>query len=109
MNITPFITVITSVASAMLVFMLQSVIRERNRLLKEKEEKHENEQAAMCKGIRGLLKKELKEIYEKYKDSSTIPSDDYETWVDLFESYEGVHGNGTFKKLDKEIRAKHVV
>ena len=53
--------------------------------------------------------KELKEIYVKYENSNTIPADDYETWTDMFESYEGLHGNGTFKMMDKEMKKKHIV
>lgn len=106
---TILISVISTVVSAMLVFMLQNSVRENHRLKKEKHDQATNEQASIAKGVRGILKKELKEIYVKYENSTTIPADDYETWTDMFESYEGLRGNGTFKKMDNEMKKKHIV
>lgn len=106
---TILISVISTVVSAMLVFMLQNSIRENRKLKKEKHDQTTNEQTAIAKGVRGMLKKELKEIYVKHENSTTIPADDYETWTDMFESYEGLHGNGTFKKMDNEMKKKHII
>lgn len=103
------ISIVSSVVSAMLVFVLQGSIRENRRLKKEKHDQAAIEQASIAKGVRGILKKELKEIYVKYENSDTIPADDFETWTDMFDSYEGLHGNGTFKKMDKEMKKKHIV
>lgn len=106
---TTLLPIISTVVSAMLVFILQGIMRENHRLKKEKHNQATNEQTAIAKGVRGMLKKELKEIYVKYENSTTIPADDYETWTDMFESYEGLHGNGTFKKMDNEMKKKHIV
>ena len=103
------LSIVSSVVSAMLVFILQGCIRENRKLKREKQEQHANEQLSIARGLRGILKKELKEIYIKYEDSPTIPADDFETWTDMFDSYEGLHGNGTFKKMDTEVRKKHIV
>lgn len=106
-------TLILSIAEAIitgvLVYLLQDSIRENRRLKKEKQTQAASEQASIAKGVRGILKKELKEIYVKYENSNTIPADDYETWNDMFESYEGLHGNGTFKLMDKEMKKKHII
>lgn len=103
------ISIISTVVSAILVFILQGIIRENHRLKKEKHDQVTTEQTAIAKGVRGMLKKELKEIYVKHENSDTIPADDYETWTDMFESYEGLHGNGTFKKMDNEMKKKHII
>ena len=103
------LSIASTVVSTMLVFILQGIIRENHRLKKEKHDQATNEQTAIAKGVRGMLKKELKEIYVKYENSTTIPADDYETWTDMFESYEGLHGNGTFKMMDKEMKKKHII
>ena len=103
------LSIASTVVSAMLVFILQGIMRENHRLKKERVDQATNEQTAIAKGVRGMLKKELKEIYVKYENSTTIPADDYETWTDMFESYEGLHGNGTFKKMDNEMKKKHII
>lgn len=100
---------ILSVVSAILVFILQGIMRENHRLKKEKHDQATNEQTSIAKGVRGILKKELKEIYVKYENSTTIPADDYETWNDMFESYVGLHGNGTFKRMNDEMKKKHII
>ena len=102
-------SIISTVVSAILVFILQGVIRENRRLKKERHDHEASERLSIAKGLRGILKKELKEIYVKYENSTTIPADDYETWNDMFESYEGLHGNGTFKLMDKEMKKKHII
>lgn len=103
------ITILISIVSGVLVFILQSVIRENHRLKNEKETEEKKEREAIAKGVRGMLKKELKEVYDKYRDSDSIPRDAFETWTDMFDSYEGLRGNGAFKQMNTEMHSKHII
>ena len=62
------ITIAISVTSAMLVFILQSVLKENNRLKEEREVEKKNKETALETGVRQLLSVRLEEMYEKYSE-----------------------------------------
>lgn len=108
-------TVICSVVSAMLVFILQSQIKENRRLVKEKEEAQiiaEAERAkrdvALEEGVRQLLSVKLEELYDRYSDSDSIPGRAYSRWKKLHKAYKGLNGNGTFDHMNSEMEKKHI-
>ena len=102
------IAIVTSVSSAMLVFILQSVIRENRKLKKEKDEESAIRETALETGVRQLLSVELEQMYDKYADSDTIPRRVYDRWMKLHKAYKGLHGNGTFNHMYEEIENKHI-
>lgn len=103
------ITILVSVASAVLAFVLQSVMRENRELKKKKDVEADEERKAIQNGVRQLLSVVLEEMYDKYADSETIPRRAYDRWMKLHTAYKGLHGNGTFDHMKEEIEEKHIV
>lgn len=103
------ITILVSVVSAVLVFILQSVIRENRELKKKKDVEADEERKAIQNGVRQLLSVVLEEMYDRYADSDTIPRRAYDRWMKLHNAYKGLRGNGTFDHMKEEIEEKHIV
>lgn len=98
------VSILSSVVSAMLVFVLKSVVND-NRRLKEERAKRD---IAFENGLRQLLSVRLEELYDQYADSDTIPRRAYDRWRKLHSAYKDLHGNGTFTHMDEEMGEKHV-
>ena len=103
------ITITVSVVSAMLVFILQGVMRENHRLKTEKAEKEVAHATALETGVRQLLFVRLEELYDRYAESDTIPRRAYDRWMKLHDAYKGLNGNGTFKHMKAELEEKHII
>ena len=102
------ISIATSVVSAMLVFILQAVIRENRRLKREKVENEKARETALENGVRQLLSVSLEELYDQYANSDDIPRRAYDRWMKLHAAYKGLHGNGTFDHFKEELETKHI-
>lgn len=103
-----FITIAISIVSGVLVFILQSVIRENRELKQKKDEDTKKRESALENGVRQLLSVRLEEIYDQYADSDSIPRRAYDRWMKLHHAYKGLHGNGTFDHMKEEIENKHI-
>lgn len=103
------ITISTSLVSAMLVFILQSYIKENRELKKGKDEDAKKRDSALENGVRQLLSVRLEEIYDVYADSESIPRRTYDRWMKLHAAYKDLHGNGTFEHMKEELQEKHIV
>lgn len=103
------ITILISLVSGVLVFILQSVIRENRELKRKKDEETQERERALENGVRQLLSVTLEEIYDQYADSDTIPRRAYDRWMKLHKAYKGLHGNGTFDHMKEELEEKHIV
>ena len=103
------ITILVSIVSGVMVFILQSVIRENRDLKKKKDDEMEIREKALENGVRQLLSVRLEELYDQYADSNTIPKRAYNRWMKLHAAYKGLHGNGTFDHMKEEIEEKHLV
>ena len=99
------ITIATSVVSAMLVFVLQGLIRENNRLKHEKEEAHEKRENALEKGLVCLLRKELIDEHMKYTEQGYITARALENGLRMYDAYKSLGGNGMMDHLKDEIEA----
>ena len=104
-----FITILVSLVSGVLVFILQSVIRENRELKHQKDADTETRERALENGVRQLLSVRLEELYDQYADSETIPRRAYDRWMKLHSAYKGLHGNGTFDHMKEELEEKHIV
>lgn len=103
------LTIIIGVVTAMLSFILQSVVKE-NRELKHKQTAEEQcRGVALENGVRQLLSVRLEEIYDMYSDSETIPRRAYDRWMKLHSAYKGLNGNGTFDHMKQELNEKHII
>ena len=103
------ITGIVSLITAMLAFLLQSVIRENRELKHKKEDAESRRETAIETGVRQLLSVVLEEMYDRYSDSPTIPRRAYDRWMKLHSAYKGLHGNGTFDHMKSELEEKHII
>lgn len=103
------ITILISLVSGVLVFILQSVIRENRELKRKKDEETQERERALENGVRQLLSVRLEEIYDQYADSDTMPRRAYDRWMKLHKAYKGLHGNGTFDHMKEELEEKHIV
>ena len=102
------ITITVSVVSAMLVFILQGVMRENYKLKTEKEKEKCKEATALENGVRQLLSVRLEELFDQYTESDSIPRRAYSRWMKLHDAYKGLHGNGTFDHMKEELEKKHI-
>lgn len=103
------LAIMTSVVSGVLLFILQSVIRENRELKRKKDIETEEEKKALENGVRQLLSVRLEEIYDQYADSESIPRRAYDRWMKLHKAYKGLHGNGTFDHMKEELEEKHII
>lgn len=103
--IVPFIS---SVVSAVLIFVLQSQIKENRAMRQERERNEAKKESALENGVRQLLSVRLEEMYDKYSDEETIPRRAYARWVKLHQAYKGLNGNGTFDHMNQEMLNKHI-
>lgn len=103
------ITILVSIVSGVLVFILQSVIRENRELKQEKDKEVEIRERALENGVRQLLSVRLEELYDQYADRDDIPRRAYDRWMKLHTAYKGLHGNGTFDHMKEEIEQKHII
>lgn len=102
------ITILTSVASAMLVFVLQSVIKENHKLKKEKEEKQAEEEKSLKEGVLCLLRVKLIEYHTKYMTLGYITSHGLENWLLMYKAYKALGGNGMIDHMKAEIESLRI-
>lgn len=102
---TTILAIATSVISAMLVFILQSVIRENARLRKEKSEKQGVRQRAMENGVVCILRKLLMDEHELWVTKGYITSHALESGLLMYKAYKDLGGNGMIDHMEEEIQA----
>ena len=98
------VSILLTVISGILVYILQSVIRE-NRQLRQSKKQHEQErETALSNGVLSLLRIQLIEYHDKYMTRSNIPLYVYENWDDMYSSYKALGGNGSIKRMNDDIQ-----
>ena len=102
------ITITTSVASAMLVFVLQAVLRENHKLKREREKKQEDEEAALKEGVLCLLRVQLIEYHSKYMKSECVSTNGFQNWMLMYKAYKALGGNGLIEHMKDEIESLHI-
>lgn len=101
------ITILTSVASAMLVFLLQSQIKENKALKAEKEQTLAKHEKALENGVVCLLRVKLIEYHAKYTELEYITTHAYENWMLMFKAYKALGGNGMVEHMKDEVDELH--
>lgn len=102
------LTIITSVVSAMLVFMLQSAIKENTKLKQEKEEQSSQRETALENGVLCLLRAKLIEYHTKYMDRGSITPHGCQSWLQMYKAYKALGGNGMIDHMKEEIEELHI-
>lgn len=78
--------------------------KERNdRIAKETEERLANSKGTML-----LLRVQLIEYHDKYMMLGDIPSYAYENFMEMYDAYHALGGNGTITKMMHEIEELHL-
>ena len=102
---TTIIAIATSVISAMLVFILQSVIRENVRLKREKDERQSKRDTAIENGVVCILRKHLMDEHEVWVAKGYITSHALESGLLMYKAYKDLGGNGMIDHMKDEIQA----
>lgn len=71
-----------------------------------KEQKKERD--ANAKGTMLLLRVQLIEYHDKYMKTQEIPSYAYDNFVEMYEAYHALGGNGMVTKMYNEIKELHL-
>lgn len=99
------ISIATSLVSAVLVFLLQSAIKENRELKKEKEAKQSQRERALEDGVVCLLRKQLMEDHNLYMKQGYISSKALESGILMYKAYKSLGGNGMIDHMEEEIQA----
>lgn len=92
----------------MLVFILQSVIKENRQLKKEKEEQLSKRENALENGVVCLLRVKLIEYHTKYTNDKHISSHGLQNWLQMYKAYKTLGGNGMVDHMKAEIEELHI-
>lgn len=99
------ISIATSLVSAMLVFMLQSSIKENRQLKKERDTKESRRERALEDGVVCLLRKSLMDEHTKHMEKGYISSKALESGILMYQAYKALGGNGMIDHMEEEIQA----
>lgn len=102
------ITIVATVVSGVLVFVLQSVIRENSRLKKEKEEARSRHEQALENGMVCVLRKHLMDEYNSCMEKGYITATELESGLAMYDAYKGLGGNGMIDHMKEEIENLHI-
>lgn len=102
------ITIATSVVSAMLVFLLQSFIRENKELKQERDAEQSKREKALENGVVCLLRDRLIEYHSKYMKLGYITSNALQNWLLMYDAYKALGGNGMIDHMETEIEELHI-
>lgn len=93
------ITVLLTVISGILVYIIKNLINANQELQKEKKQNSD----AISNGVLALLKIQIIEYHDKYMTGSNIPTYVYENFDNLYSAYSALGGNGMIKKMKEDI------
>jgi hypothetical protein len=98
------LSIISSVVSAILVYILQSIYRENRRLKREEERKRIQHDTAITNGMCCILRKHLMDEHELWVGRGYITSKALESGLLMYKSYKALGGNGMIDHMEEEIQ-----
>lgn len=98
------ITACISIVTGVLVFILQSVIKENRELKRKKDEKAVNRDKALEDGMVCLLRKNLMDEHEIWVAKGHITSHALENGLAMYKAYKALGGNGMIDHMEIEIQ-----
>lgn len=98
------IAIFTSVVSGMLLFVLQSVIKENKRMKREKEKKYCERESAIENGLVCILRKHLMDEHELWMSKGYITPKALESGLLMYKAYKTLGGNGMIDHMEEEIQ-----
>ena len=73
----------------------------------ETEKKHKEQAEKNDTGVMLLLRIQLIEYHDRYMSKGTIPTYAYENFIDMYDAYHALGGNGMIDKMLSEINELH--
>ena len=98
------VDLVLGIVSAMLIFMLQSAIRENRKLKKENNEANKKRQVALEDGVVCILRKHLMDEHETWVGKGFITSKALESGLLMYKAYKSLGGNGMIDHMEEEIQ-----
>ena len=83
-----------------IVWLLQQQKTERIEAERKRREQDEKSNT----GLMLLLRIQLIEYHDKYMNRGTIPSYAYQNYIEMYEAYHALGGNGTIDKMYSDIK-----
>ena len=102
------VTIVLSVVSGLLVYLLKVVISENRQLRQAKRSDENKKEQAISDGVQSLLRIQLIEYHDKYMRQDSIPTYAYENWDDMFKAYAALGGNGAVSRMNEDISRKRL-
>ena len=99
------ITGIISLSVGILLFILQSVIRENMRLKRERDEAESTRVTALENGVVCILRKHLMDEHEIWTKRGYITAQALESGLLMYKAYKGLGGNGMIDHMEEEIQS----
>ena len=102
------ITILLSVISGILVWIVKSLLSDNKRLREERKNAEQKEHDALKDGVLSLLRIQLIEYHDKYMTRDSLPAYVLDNWSDMYKSYSALGGNGTIKRMNEDLNALKV-
>lgn len=103
------ISIVLSVVSGLLVFIVKGLISENHKLSEQKKTNNETRESALVEAILCLLRVKLIEYHDKYVEIDHIPSYAYENWCKMYKAYTALGGNGLIVGMNDDIQALRII
>lgn len=98
------ISILSSLVSGMLLFILQSVIKENKRMKREKEQRESERETAIENGLVCILRKHLMDEHELWMSKGYITPKALESGLLMYKAYKTLGGNGMIDHMEEEIQ-----
>lgn len=98
------VDLVLGIISAILIFMLQSKIRENKQLKKENSEANKKREKALEDGVVCILRKHLMDEHETWVGKGFITSKALESGLLMYKAYKTLGGNGMIDHMEEEIQ-----
>ena len=97
-------SIVASIVSGVLVFLLQNTIKENKKLRREREEAQHRYDTAMRNGMVCVLRKHLMDDHEYWMAKGYITSHALENGLAMYRAYKDLGGNGMIDHMEEEIQ-----
>lgn len=98
-----FISIVTSLTSGILLFIVKNVWNENKQLRQERNTNLKVREDALKDGIVCLLRVKLIEYHDHYVAVGGIPSYAYSNFIMMYDAYKTLGGNGMIDHMKEEI------
>ena len=92
-------SIVSSVVSGILVFVLTSVIKENHKLKQRRADRDE----ALAMGMVCVLRKHLMDEHDKWMSKGYITATALENGLAMYHAYKGLGGNGMIDHMNDDI------